>query len=480
LFVDFGALAAERERGRLASVFIESTSFERLVSGQKIIVLGNRGAGKTAALSMLATQVRDKGGIVVDLAPEDFAYELLSQTLQDESAGSWSKQGAYAAAWKYLLYLLAMKSAIKTARGLKTGPTKRVYAYLRDHYVMDDLNPIGTLVSYLKRLESIKLGKYEAAIKARELQRLYRLEEIEGLLQDLEEIATAKPILLVVDELDRGWDASENAVAFVAGLFQAGTAIGIRTPHVRVVMSLRRELYENIPSLYEDAQKVRDTIEPIDWTRVGLLELISRRISESLKDSPGAPSSRDAWKAVMPSKVRGTPSFDYILDFTLYRPRELIQFCSQTQDAAVRLNTGIPFTEEAVLEAQAVYARERFNDIVAEYRYQFPGLGSIFETFRGKTARLPRSELELHCLELSLGDVRVHPDAAWVAQKEPDFLIDILWRVGFLKCGVKSQNGTVFVGAYQSQSLNIHNVESFRIHDMFATHLGLLASGVAD
>jgi hypothetical protein len=31
--------------------------------------------------------------------------------------------------------------------------------------------------------------------------------------------------------------------------------------NVRVFVSLRKELYDNIPALYEDAQKVRDIIE---------------------------------------------------------------------------------------------------------------------------------------------------------------------------------------------------------------------------
>jgi hypothetical protein len=475
--LNFGALAAERERDHLGSFFVVSPAFKRLRDGRKIIVLGNRGAGKTAMLSMLAAEANDTAGVVVSLAPEDFAYELLSETITREEAGSWNKYGAYAAAWKYLLYVLAMKALIKSMPGLKTGASKRIYSYVRDHHANTDLNPLGALISYLKRLEGIKIGKLEASIKARELQRLYRLEEIESLLNDLDEVSQKRPVLLLVDELDRGWDASQDAVSFVAGLFQAGTSIGIRTPNIRVVMALRRELYENIPSLYEDAQKVRDTIEVIDWDEPKLFDLICRRIAYSL-GSPTATSNEELWHRIMPPTVHGRPSFDYLLGFTLHRPREVIQFCTQVQDVAAEGDESPPFSEKAIVKAESLYSRERFKDITAEYRFQYPALDSVLETFRGRASHIPRAELELHCLALSLGDVRVSKEASWVIDKDPDQLIETLWKVGFLRCAIpeghsdSQQADGKYFGAHQLRTINTRNVEWFQVHDMFATYLG--------
>lgn len=58
-------------------------------------------------------------------------------------------------------------------------------------------------------------------MRARELERLYKLEEIHHLLPALREVAASRRVIVLVDELDRGWDSSEDARAFVAGLFQA-------------------------------------------------------------------------------------------------------------------------------------------------------------------------------------------------------------------------------------------------------------------
>ena len=144
-------------------------------------------------------------------------------------------------------------------------------------------------------MEGIKLGKYEASIRARELEKLYKLEEIHALVPSLREIASHKRIVVLVDELDRGWDSSEDARAFVAGLFQACISVNMIHKNLRVYMSLRQELYDDIPELYDDAQKYRDLIETIQWSEASLLKLMAKRIRHSLAalgGSDGAPGSR--------------------------------------------------------------------------------------------------------------------------------------------------------------------------------------------
>ena len=170
--LDFGALAAEREAELLPQVFLKTSKFEDLYArgSRKVALLGNRGVGKSAALAMLARLATGRGTTVLRFSPEDYAYEYLSGDLVKENLGAWAKQGAYTAAWKHLLYVSAMKAAIEAQPGLVRGAAKRIYTFVRDNYASSPTNPIGTLVSYLKRLESVKLGKLEAARKARELQ----------------------------------------------------------------------------------------------------------------------------------------------------------------------------------------------------------------------------------------------------------------------------------------------------------------------
>src|SRR5260370_29784475 len=116
-------------------------------------------------------------------------------------------------------------------------------------------------------MEGVKIGRYEAAVRARELERLYKLEEINHLLPALKEVARRRRVIVLVDELDRGWDSSEDARAFVAGLFQACISVNSLHDNLRVFMSLGRVPYQDSPELYESAQQYRDLIKAIGWEK---------------------------------------------------------------------------------------------------------------------------------------------------------------------------------------------------------------------
>lgn len=479
--LNFGALAAERDVAEgLKTYFVESEAFKNLRDGRRTVALGNRGAGKSAIFKMIAEWERQRGSLVLELSPDDYSYELLSQAMTPEERGSWAKQGAYSVAWKYLLYVLAMKEMVKGG-GLKRGPEQKIYEYLRDNHAATDTNPIGLLISYLKRLEGVKVGTYEAGLKARQLQHLYRLEEIQGLLPSVEQACNKRRFIILIDELDKGWDKSEDAVAFIGGLFQAATTIAQQTPSLRVLISLRRELYESIPSLYDDAQKIRDIIQPIEWDETELLDLISRRIAHSLPDT-AALSPEDRWNLVFSEQLdyRQTRSFNYMIDRTLYRPREIIQLCIMVRDRLMAERLDLPADYKIISAAEMEYSEERLKDIASEYRFQYPGLRSVFETFRGMAYTLDRDDLEMHCLAIALGEVRVDVEARfWCDGIEADELIKILWNVGFLRAqavgGLKARrrSGSSYLGSHQISSLSLSNIPRFHVHPMFRSFLGL-------
>ena len=482
--VEFGSLAAERDITQgLDQYFLESGSYERFRDGSKTVALGNRGSGKTAIFKMLAKHERSKGSCVIELSPDEYSYELLSRTMLPEERGVWAKQGAYSAAWKYLLYVLAMKEIMGKGSGHRKGAEAKIFAYLRDNHKNMEKSPLGTLISYLKRLESVKIGPYEAGLKVRELHNLYKLEDINVLLPALHEICEHKRVIIMVDELDKGWDASEDAKCFVAGLFQAAVSINEKSPHIRVLISLRRELYENIPSLYEDAQKYRDIIEHIEWDEPDLLSVVSNRIAHSLPEYRHL-SSQELWNLVFSDTLqyRQTKSFNYMIDRTLYRPRELLQFAITSREIALKHQIAPPLDYPTISEAEFDYSRQRSQDIAREYRFQYPGLDSIFETFRGRAYTFDRDQLEYHCLSITSGDLTVADDAKWVFGTDYDYLVDVLWRVGFFRAqavgGLKARarSGSKYLGSHQIDSLNLRNIPRFHVHPMFRTFLGLKES----
>lgn len=477
----FGAPAAERDIDLgLVDYFIESDAYTRVASRAKTIVLGNRGTGKSAIFKVLAAKERSRGSVVLELRPEDYSYEMLQSVLQSEADGAWAKQGAFAIAWKYLILLLVMKGLTdKSTRG-KSGAATRIHKYLRDNHKNEQENPIEILVSYLKRLEGIKIGKYEAGAKTRELASLYRLEELEPFFSDIVELCQAQRVLVFVDELDKGWDSSEDAKAFVAGLFQACVSVNEICANLTVYVSLRQELYENIPALYEDAQKYRDVIETVRWDEKSLLALVASRIRHAVPMLQGA-ADDVTWTAVFADVLdyRNAKSFNYMVDRTLYRPREIIQFCTDCVEQVAK-SQAYPIDYATISSAELVYSESRAKDIAAEYRFQYPGLLSVFEVFRGRQYTMERDELELLCLGITCGEHAVDPSAgSWALGQDPDFLIDVLWRVGFLKAyavgGLKAlrRSGSSYVGSHQLTTPNLGTFTRFQVHQMFRAYLGM-------
>jgi len=473
--IDLGAPAAERdiERG-LAEYFIESEAFTRVRRGEKLVILGSRGAGKSAIFQMLAQREREAGSHVIDLAPEDYSYELLHQTMVPENSGSWAKLGAYAVAWKYLIYVQVMQELTRRGQRLK-GPAVAMYRYVRDNHTGGATSKISALISYLKRVEGLKLGPYEASLRTRELEKLYKLAELEPLFPALKQILERERVVILVDELDRGWDASEDAQAFVAGLFQACMSINGLSDNLKVYMSLRQELYDNIPALYDDAQKFRDVIETLSWDETSLLQLIAARIRHSVPEMRKS-DDRHCWNLIFSPSVAGLPgsSFKFVMDRTLHRPREVIQLCAHALEETRNRKLSLPVIPATLAKVELAYSEERTKDIAAEFRFQYPGLLSVFETFRGGPAHFDREELSWHCLELTDGNaLHGRGDArGWVTQESIDSLIDILWQVGFLQADSPGAN-TGFLGPYQVGHLNLATTQRFRIHPMFWAYLAL-------
>lgn len=474
----FGTPAAERDSDLLAC-FVENESYNRVLNKGKNVILGNRGTGKSAIFRKIEEDFKKRGSIVITLAPDDFSYEMMSQVLEKESKGAWAKHGAYSAAWRYMIYIQAFRE-LAAVGFLKVGKAAKLYNFVRDTVQPFEKNPIGLLISFLKRLEGIKIGKYEAALKTKQLESLYKLDDIRELIEIIDDVAARRPVVVLVDELDKGWDASEDAKGFVSGLFGAAMSINARHQKLRVVISLRRELYDNIPEIYEDYQKISDTVERISWTEETLLQFAALRIGRCYPELKSK-SDTQRWNSVFAERLsyRTAISLNYVLDRTLFRPRELIQFANLIADEARSARRGFPLDYESIAQAEGKYSESRLSDIAAEYKFQYPGLLALFETFRGLKFNMTKDDFHNHLMRVICEEFALPKEAKWVHEMDVEPLVKILWEVGFIKAqvvgGVKAQrrSGSDWLGSYQISGISVSNMPQYQVHPMFRSFLGM-------
>lgn len=472
-----GSDSAERDIDvGLADYFYQNSTYHKFSNSDKTILVGNRGAGKSAVFKYTAAAEARKGHLVIELSPEEYSYELLSQYLRSEKEGSWGKQSAYSVAWQFLLYNLTFKEIVDKKRGLLLGVQKDIYNHVTKNLKSQNLNSIGILFEYLKRLEAVKVGSHESFQKSRELQSLYSLEEIRDLLPSLKAILRKTRIKIFIDELDKGWDNSEDAKYFLAGLFQAAQRLNRIHPNLRVYISIRQELFDNIPQIYEDAQKIREDVEIIRWGKSELLELIGLRIAHSFPEMRHQ-TGRRRWNAVFASTLTspGSESVDYIIDRTQLRPRELLQFCKLCLEY---YRGGKRVDEATILAAEDVYSEQKTRDLASEYRFKYPYLLDVFEVFRGRKSSFKKEDLEYLLLAAVCGELDVDRAADWVLDMDYLELKKLLWHIGFLKAKVPQGIGAsvshnTYLGYYELPTINLENVTDFCVHPALCSFLSL-------
>ena len=373
-----------------------------------------------------------------------------------------------------------MKELCKRQVRSQNASEAAIRKYVREHHHHPDMGTLWALTSYLKRLEGFKVGSYEAQLKVKELERLYKLDEIRHLVPHLKAALEDQRVIVIIDELDKGWDSSEDAQASISGLFQACVSLNRLSPHLRAYISLRQELYDNTPSLYEDAQKYRDLIETICWTEADLQSLIARRLRYSVPRLAEASDAR-CWRTLFASTMDGEPGGLLPLH---RRPDPAPAPRDDPLQRPVPAHRGV--ARQRVADGPGNDHRRRAGVLTRPHprrrgraaMFQYPDLLSVFEAFRGMPDTMERAELEFVALEVLAGEVVVGPRARrWLADHDEDALIEVLWRVGFLEAEVTRRPsgdvGSAYVPHHQCTNVNIRNVRRFRIHPMFRAYLGI-------
>jgi hypothetical protein len=159
--ITFGQQVAEDEANSLASYFVETNDWARIVRGEIDIVRGEKGAGKSAIYSLLLTRSGDFFDDNVLLIP---AENPRGETVfRDLSGDPPTSEIEFIALWK--LYSLVLMARELRDYGLRGDDIDIVYRQLEDAQLMErDFSLAGILRSvqyYARRIiraEAIETG----------------------------------------------------------------------------------------------------------------------------------------------------------------------------------------------------------------------------------------------------------------------------------------------------------------------------------
>lgn len=419
-WIDFGQVSAERDEN-LSNYFFENGVLQAVISNRfRFLVLGRKGAGKTAVFQHFndnSAKYIGAADIAVNLSLQNYSWDVHGLLSTEGKASSL----AYIQSWKYVIYLLAINSLIQGGvKNKRLEEAGKIISKIYSSPTPSLSQIIGQKVLQLSKLklpsagfdiESLGLGSLSAdagEISFSEVKdnnnlqvnlnrTIERLTDIfEATLLDV--CNTGSRVVVSFDRIDEAWDTASFEVSqrIIAGLIGASEYINSRfRGALRPVIFLREDIFETID--LNDKNKLKsDCGQLLAWSKESLSRMILERANFFAKEAgkPLVPRIEDLFDKDQMRQQRAP--FDHILLRTMLRPRDIIKFFQLIKTDMIERRDN-PFEDEDVheskLECQAIYNSEAaysewlVEELRDEWRTQYPMINDLFAAIQnnGKT-----------------------------------------------------------------------------------------------
>lgn len=378
--INFGRLDAESDRD-LADYFVDTGVFDRIATGQRYLVVGRKGSGKTALFAH--TDESRLGRPILRLDFGDYSWEAHRKLKEEGVFG----EAAYQGSWRFTLLMVIVDHLAEhgDATARKAANAIRTKLYGGEKPTWKEL-----LFDKFRRLRRLDLPEIEGvgglggiefdetttdAFLATGLSRWSQ-----NLLSFVEKHFPAYPVSLFLDRLDDAWDASSDSKAILVGALKAAREINLALSQKgkapAVVVFLRTDIFDLL--LFNDKMKMAQDIEYLDWDENSLCEILEARIASSL-----GVTTTNAWLSVFSGdsmRQRATIR-SYMTRRTMYRPRDMIRFALCCQEKAKAAGHEI-VEKEDVYDGEIRYSQEMFDELIDEMHKQVPNARAVMEVLR--------------------------------------------------------------------------------------------------
>jgi|HubBroStandDraft_3_1064219.scaffolds.fasta_scaffold10505_1 hypothetical protein len=456
------------EGGLLRAGFLRTAAYEAVLSGKKRLIIGRKGSGKSAICVTLAAFGGD-GYSVSLVTPDDTS---LDEIRRFELQGL-TDQLAKALFWRYVLEIQVAKLVVahaKSSHGKTPKSVRQLEKFLKENNEAADPKLHTPFWKGIERLKSLSLGAFGAKISLeinapseglRTSNRLSIVEQgIQQALADLDCLKSHKHMLLLVDQVEQVWSNDPESDAMVTGLLLAAKHVSKELQGVRCVIFLRSDIYDVLQ--FTEADKFHGDEMRIDWSAAALRDLLLIRARASLGREITA---EQLWAEIFPSLTMKQSSYDYLISRTQLRPRDAIQFANVCRDTAQK-NGHLTVMSGDMQEAELQYSQWKLQDLIREYRINYPFLAHLFAVFQNSGFIVSRAVIEK----------RMEPVRSALFEEYAEYssnfsfenIIDILYGIGFL--GIERKKQPVYV--YENPVRIDPNECRFYIHPSLRLALG--------
>jgi hypothetical protein len=419
-----GATDAKDDGKFLYTCFVDTGDLGLIedITDPRCLVLGRTGAGKTALLTKLDEIKQQK---VIHVNPEAMAMQHISNStiINYISDLDIELNTFFKLLWRHALCVEIFVKHFKITneydyerllediryRLKKLSPRHlRAFEYLEkwgDTFWKEDESHVTQMIAKTEDKLKGEFGGSFKALKATigktknlstEQRVAYQkraqsfvdetqMKEVAALIDMLDEVLEFQQMqyYLVIDKLDEGWVENKLRYRLIKALIETVRDLN-RCKNIKPLVVLRADLLGHVFEITHDAgfqeEKYQSLYLNVRWTKTQLIELIDKRINELLQSrySKRTPLTHSD---ILPKTINGVPSIDYILNRTLMRPRDVIEFFNSCIGHATDT---AQITEEMVMEAEYNYSRARLDSVYYEWIAEYPALKEWVKYLRRK------------------------------------------------------------------------------------------------
>lgn len=352
--LQIGDPTAENEMTTLGSYFLRTDQYSKALRGEVNLVVGRKGAGKTALFIQIRDKTRDdKRNVVLDLKPE--GYQLLK--LKEDILAHLTQGASHhlvTAFWEYLILLeITYKLLEKDQTTHKFNHEIRdLYLELEQTYKTEGYSVEGDFSERLLALSqriaqdyAQRFGNTDGTkLSTDQVTQLVYSHDVRLLRRQVSAYLEHKQgVWVLFDNLDKGWstqgvDAVDAMV--LRCLIDAGRKVERdmrKDGHiVHCLVFIRNDVYEHLMRQSADYGKEMRVV--LDWTDPDMLrELLRLRLVSGLPSGSAKLAFDQIWPQLCISHYKGEETSAYIIERSLMRPRNVIKMFAHAKGFAANL-----------------------------------------------------------------------------------------------------------------------------------------------